>query len=1124
MPSRDLTVNIRGNAGDFDRASKSAAASAKVFQRAIKEQEDQLRRQHEAMSTVGRGLVTFGAGVGVALGLATKAAIDWETAWAGVTKTVDGSAPQMAALEEGLRNLARELPATHEEIAAVAEAAGQLGIKRENIIEFTRSMINLGETTNLSAEEAATALARFANVMGTSQDEVDNLGSALVALGNNSATTEAEILEMAQRLAGAGNQIDLTEGQVLGFAAALSSVGINAEAGGSAFSRVMITMEEAARSGGEELEGFARVAGMSASEFQQAYEQDAAGAIAAFIQGLGRMQQSGQNVFGVLDQLGLSEIRVRDALLRAAGASDLFTGSLELGTSALEANSALAEEAGKRYDSTASQLQIARNNLNDFAITIGETFLPMVGAAADKLGGLVDFLSSLPKPVQQGAAVLGSLAGAASLVGGAALIAVPKIHEFRSVLEAAGGRSAALNRRLGTFGRYLAGPLGLALAGATVAVGVYADKKADAAAATRDFTAAVEADSGALEENTTRAVNQRLEQEGLFELADKLGVSYRDLTNYVLNNGDAQERLNARLGESREGFITLIPGMDNAIVTMDDLLGTFGAGQGVMSQNAENAMRLKVRLDSLSGSMGDAVGAAQRKKSADEQAGVAAEGHAGSLDALAGEMGETETAAETLRTDLEGLTGAQISVTESEIRWREQLKRLTESLIANGGTVDLNTEAGRKNMSQLIDTIKSSHDFQVALAGQTDSTDEATEAGERHRRKLIDMLVQSGLNREEAARLVGSLLAVGQEADRTGEALDNIPPVKRVVVSARGTYDFARKALNDPNTYAAGGVLPGYTPGRDVHDYYAADGMSSLHLSGGEAIMRPEWTRAVGPQYVHAANAAARSGGVEGVRRFVGGERRFAAGGIYDWTPDAIAAAEHDVSHRAARDLARRYKEMGGGPLGGAGGPGGWRWQMAVLRQVFPGLALISGYRPGAITATGNRSYHSLGRAVDIPPRMDVFNWIRGTYGRNTPELIFSPANNRQVWNGRPHYYSGITRSNHWDHIHWAYDKGGILHPGWTMAFNGTGQRERVFGPRDSRNIEQLIEVLSTRWGSLSQLVGSSQAGGQVVHAAQAAATKQVNVMPGATVQVSQPVDVDLLSQRLGFAASTASF
>ena len=134
---------------------------------------------------VGASLTKLGAAGAVALGGAAKAAMDWESAWAGVTKTVDGTDAQMASLQSGLRDMAKELPSTHEEIAAVAEAAGQLGIETQNVESFTRTMIDLGETTNMSADVAATQIARFTNIMGTAQTEVDRLGSTIVGLGNN---------------------------------------------------------------------------------------------------------------------------------------------------------------------------------------------------------------------------------------------------------------------------------------------------------------------------------------------------------------------------------------------------------------------------------------------------------------------------------------------------------------------------------------------------------------------------------------------------------------------------------------------------------------------------------------------------------------------------------------------------------------------------------------------------------------------------------------------------------------------------------------------------------------------------------------------------------------------------
>src|SRR5690606_38110131 len=232
-----------------DRAGKAMKRSADGADQAAKTQEGAFKRMarsaqenERAWTTAGTALTAFGAITVGALGASAKAALDWESAFAGVRKTVDDSEAGYAALSEELREMARVLPAAHGEIAGVAEAAGQLGISRENLTAFTRTMIDLGETTNLSAAEAATSLARFANVMGTTQDEFDNIGSAIVGLGNNFATTEREIVDMSMRLAGAGRQADMTEGDVLGLATALSSVGIESEAGGTAFSRVITQM------------------------------------------------------------------------------------------------------------------------------------------------------------------------------------------------------------------------------------------------------------------------------------------------------------------------------------------------------------------------------------------------------------------------------------------------------------------------------------------------------------------------------------------------------------------------------------------------------------------------------------------------------------------------------------------------------------------------------------------------------------------------------------------------------------------------------------------------------------------------------------------------------------------
>ena len=306
------------------------------------------------------------------------------------------------------------LPSSAEDIAAVAESAGQLGIQTDNILGFTKTIIDLSNATNLIGEEGASQLAKFANITQMSQKNFDRLGSTIVALGNNSATTEADIVAMATRIAGAGKQVGMTEANIMSFAAALSSVGIEAEAGGSSFSKVMLEMQMAIQSGSESVSDFAKVAGMSTKDFAEKFKNDATGALIAFINGLGKLDDKAI----VLDELGFSEIRVRDALLRASSAGDLFNKTIELGSKAWEENTALTNEANQRYGTTESQIKITKNEIMNLAREIGVELLPTIKDGLIMVKDLIEKFNNLSPATKENiikfaglSAVLGPVIG-----------------------------------------------------------------------------------------------------------------------------------------------------------------------------------------------------------------------------------------------------------------------------------------------------------------------------------------------------------------------------------------------------------------------------------------------------------------------------------------------------------------------------------------------------------------------------------------------------------------------------------------------------------------------------------------------------------------------------------------
>lgn len=404
----DVRLRMRG-ARQFNREVQASAAQLEAMGVRGAGAMGKFALQADKLKNFGRKM-TMGVTLPVAAAsaLSVKAASDWESAFAGVEKTVDAPRKQLDALAGSLRAMALEIPVSTTELAGIAEAAGQLGIQTKNIAGFTRVMADLGVATDLTSTDAASELAKFANITQMPQSQFERLGSTIVDLGNKMATTESEIVTMGMRIAGAGNQVGMSQAEIMSFAAGLSSVGIKAEAGGTAISQSFIEMNNAVAAGGDGLASWAKVAGMSAGSFKQTFKTDAAGAMTTFMEGLQRIKAGGGNVSETLDGLGLSGIRVQDMMMRSAGAGDLLRKSLQTGDKAWKENNALSEEARKRYKTFSSRLIILKNTVKDLGITIGNKLLPpltrFVEWIGPKIQGAVKTFSKLPKPVKTAAA------------------------------------------------------------------------------------------------------------------------------------------------------------------------------------------------------------------------------------------------------------------------------------------------------------------------------------------------------------------------------------------------------------------------------------------------------------------------------------------------------------------------------------------------------------------------------------------------------------------------------------------------------------------------------------------------------------------------------------------------
>ena len=417
----ELVVRIRGDASDLEATISGVSQQLEELERTqsntkgvkgVRESTSAYQGLASQLKDTGKGIKEVGenidtitkpiqyASTALAAGgvASAKFAIDFEDSFAGVKKTVDATPEQLSKIKQGIIDLSTTgidgrgaIPQTTTELNELAAAGGQLGISQENIIDFTEVMAQMGSATNLVGEEGAATLARFQNVMGVGQNEIRNIGSAIVDLGNHSATTESEIAEMALRMGKYGSSVRMSAADVLGYSAALSSLGIEAQMGGSAIGRTWLSIETAVASGGEGLTKFAKYSGKSAEEFKEQWNTDSSGAFNGLLKGL----QSAENLTVALDDLGINNTQDIQAMMALVNGYDLVTESVNRSNTAYQENTALQEEFNAKNETTASKLANTKNNIVEAARSIGETMLPSIKDASTTVANFAKGLSQM---------------------------------------------------------------------------------------------------------------------------------------------------------------------------------------------------------------------------------------------------------------------------------------------------------------------------------------------------------------------------------------------------------------------------------------------------------------------------------------------------------------------------------------------------------------------------------------------------------------------------------------------------------------------------------------------------------------------------------------------------------
>lgn len=418
MGKASITINVGAlwNGGtqldkvtsDLKRMEKLTAQSSESTTRALalqgKSWEDLGTNIYDAgtkIATLGDSLVSGVTEPMAALGsYCVDQAKTFDTALANLNKTADLTADELQRFGQNALDASTKQPVTADTILNAEALGAQLGISNDNLESFASTVTGLDIATDMNVETAATQLAQFANIMGMSQSETENYGSTIVDLGNHLAATESNISNMALRLAGVGTAANFSSADVLGMAGAMSSLGIKAEAGGSAMTRIVSNISKAVANGSDAVEEYARVSGMSAEEFSAKWREKPVEAIEALVTGMHDLNESGTDVNVTLEQLGITNIRDADLMRRLAGQSDTLKSAVDRANQAWQDNTALTNEVGKRNESLESRFQTLTNKATAAATEVGTVLADALLDVADAASPVIDGIGDMAKAFQ----------------------------------------------------------------------------------------------------------------------------------------------------------------------------------------------------------------------------------------------------------------------------------------------------------------------------------------------------------------------------------------------------------------------------------------------------------------------------------------------------------------------------------------------------------------------------------------------------------------------------------------------------------------------------------------------------------------------------------------------------
>ncbi len=722
--------------------------------RSLQDRHAALARQQQAFQRLGQTATIAGVAMVAGFGFAVKAAADFDKAMSKVGAVSGATGKELGALRKAAIDAGRDTKFSATQAADAEAELTKAGIKTADILGGAlKGSLALAAAGELEFADAATTSAQAMNIFGLGGKDVGHIADVLAAGANKSA---ADVKGLAWSLKMGGQVAAQTGLSLESTVGVLSAFADNALIGSDAGTSLKTMLQHLANPS-------EKAAGLMNDLGLEVYDANG-----NFV-GMDKLAQNLQVSMGGLTQ------EQRDQAMATIFGSDAVRGAnvlYKIGaqgvkeyTGAVNDNGAAARVAAKMMDNLSGDVEKLKGSLETALIQSGSAANGVLREMVQTVTAVIGAFSALPQGVQSGTVMIIGMTGAVILLAKGMIFMVTTAKDAKIALLALGLTGARLTAALTAIrsafmatAAFMAGPWGLAIGAAVIALSIFMINKKKATQATEEFTSAIKADSGAMGENTRQAIANDLEKRGLLKTAQRLGIDLKTMTDAVIGNKDAMasvttatDAYSAKLLKMRDDGKLTWEEWSRADGTLQTFKATINDQNGSLAASVEAYKRVTAA---------SAGSTAETKNLTAAQVAAAAKAneHTSAEQKLIDTMNDAKATSKELKDAFDALAGGNIAAAKAAIQQRAALKDASEASDHRRGLTD-------KETSALISLAENNQDVIVSMKDTNATGDQLIAKQQQMTQAFIKTAVSMGATKQEAtdmARSFGLFMKVAE--------------------------------------------------------------------------------------------------------------------------------------------------------------------------------------------------------------------------------------------------------------------------------------------------------------------------------------------------------------------------